>query len=110
MRVRRTRSQRTQADQLGQIGDDFQRAAAAWAQVGNMIGRRPVAPYTRAAGQAFGMRHAHAPLGAVAASGGAPPGGGGGGGGGGATADVDRVTAQARASGAVGRAEVTGSM
>src|SRR3954468_404880 len=103
MRVRRTRSQRTQADQLGQIGDDFQPPGAAWAQVGTMIGRRPAAPYTRAAGQAFGMRHAHAPLGAVAASGGPLRGRG-------ATADVDRVTAQARVSGAVGRAEVTGSM
>ena len=82
----RTRTQGAQADELGQIGDCFQRAAAAWAQVIDMIGRRPVAPYARAAGQAFGMRHAHAPLGAVAASGGPLRGRG-------ATADVDRVTA-----------------
>ena len=56
MRVPRTRSQGAQADELGQIGDGFQRAAAAWAQVIDMIGRRPVAPYARAAGRAFGMR------------------------------------------------------
>lgn len=82
----RTRSQGAQADQLRQIGDGFQRAAAAWAQVIDMIGRRPVAPHARAAGKAFGMRHAHVPLCAVAASGGPLRGLG-------ATADVDRVTA-----------------
>ena len=60
MRLPRTRSQGAQADELGQIGDGFQRAAAAGAQVVKMIGRRPVAPYACAAGKAFGMRHAHA--------------------------------------------------
>jgi len=84
--VPRTRAQGAQADELGQIGDGFQRAAAARAQVIDMIGRRPVAPYARAAGQAFGMRHAHAPLGVVAASGGPLRGRR-------ATADLDRVTA-----------------
>jgi hypothetical protein len=83
MCVPRTRSQGAQADELGQIGDDFQRAAAAWAQVSNMIGRRPVAPYARAAGQAFRMRHGHA---SFVARGGPLRGRG-------ATADVDRVTA-----------------
>ena len=50
MRVPRTRAQGAQADELGQIGDCFQRAAAAWAQVIDVIGRRAVAPYARAAG------------------------------------------------------------
>ncbi len=91
MRLPRTCSQGAQADELGQIGDGFERPAAAGAQVINMIGRRPVAPYARAAGQAFGMRHAHASFGAVSASG--------------APLRGRRATA-----GVVGRADVTGSM
>jgi hypothetical protein len=65
-----SRSQGAQADELGQIGDGFQRATATGAQVINVIGRWPVAPYACAAGQASGMRHAHAFFGADAASGG----------------------------------------
>jgi hypothetical protein len=60
MRMPRTRSQSAQADELRQIGDGFERSAAAGTQVINMIGRRPVAPYACAAGQAFGVRHDHA--------------------------------------------------
>ena len=60
MRVPRTRSQGAQADELGQIGDGFQRTAAAGAQVIDVIGSRPVAPYACVAGNAPGMRHAHA--------------------------------------------------
>ena len=82
----RTRAQGAQADELGQIGDGFQRAAAPGAQVIDVLGRTPVAPHACAAGQALGMRHAHAPLSAVAASGWPLRGGC-------ATAVVDAVTA-----------------
>ena len=60
IRLPRTYSQGAQADELGQIGDGFERATAARAKVVDVFGRRPVAPYACAAGQAFGMRHAHA--------------------------------------------------
>ena len=58
MRLPRTYSQGAQTNELGQIGDDLQRATAAGAMIIDLIGRRPIAPYACAAGHAFRMPHA----------------------------------------------------
>jgi hypothetical protein len=61
------RSQGAQADELGELPDRFQRAAATGAEVIDVIGVWTVAPYARPAAQASGMRHAHASFAAIAA-------------------------------------------